>query len=179
MPKPTTIQQFRKGSFAAENQPSIELDALENYIPSPVPILPDIYAHIYTRMEIEQTKLAIAEFKEWPIESRKLIASQNYIKKHAQCAVAIWHKAIKAREAKLPGLFTVAGKKLSLLAVDAFLSDESREANRIQRENIEAEVDEVESSIQIAKSAVRGFELMPTNQAFEEADARVNELITP
>ena len=179
MSKPTTIQQFRDGIAAAKIQPVNERAALSAYAPEPVPILPDVATHIYSRMEAEQTKAALIEFDEWPIESRELIASQNYTKKHAQCAVAIWHKAIKAREAKLPGLFTVAGKKLSLLAVDAFLSDESREANRIQRENIEAEVDEVESSIQIAKSAVRGFELMPTTQAFEEANARVNELITP
>ena len=121
----------------------------------------------------------MAEFDAYPVENRELTAVQNCLEENAPGMVTAWSETIKARSAKLPGVLANYGKKLSALAVDAFASTETREANLEQRQKIEEAVEAVEASIQTAKSAVRNFQLMPTLQAFESADALVNKITLP
>jgi hypothetical protein len=178
MPKPTTIQQFRAEITTAKERPTIERTALAAYAPAPVPILPDVAAHIHTRMEIEQTAAALAEFDAYPVENRELTAVQNCLEENAPGMVTAWSETIKARSAKLPGVLANYGKKFEALKA-AFESGDTREANRKKRDAIEEEVETLEESIQTAKTAVRSFELMPTLEAFESADALVNKITLP
>lgn len=176
MTRPKTIDHHRAGLLAAKEEPTAERAALVAYIPTLAPILPDVSAHIYTRVEIEQTKAALAEFDTWSVENRALTAVQNYLETHAVEIVAAWRETIKDRTAKLPGVLANYGKKLSELAINAFTSDETKESNRKQREAVEESAAEAEAVVEYAQASVRGFEVMQTMQAFESADARVNQI---
>jgi hypothetical protein len=178
MSKPTTIQQFRDVIAAAEAQPSIERDALAAYSPDPVSIIPDPSAYLRYKMEIQQKKLELAEFDEWPIQNRVITARQNCLEENAPGMVAAWSETIKARSAKLPGVLANYTKKFAALTA-AFESEDAREVNRKKREAIEDEVEAIKTSIQTAQSGVRSFELMPMLQSFESADALVNKITLP
>ena len=179
--KSKTIAEFRTALAAAKARPGIERTALADYAallearPAP-PITDGVAAYLMDRMERNEIKLALAEFDEWPAENRALTAEQNFLRENALEIVAVLREDIETRAAKLPTLLGALAKRLSTLAGDAFGSAASREKNRIAREQVEVEADDLEAQVSDAKSAVRGFELAPDESSFGGAAARVNEI---
>ena len=178
MSKLKSIDYYRAELSKENAKPSLERAALAAHAPSSVPILPDVSAYIHNRMETEETKRALVEFDEWPLDSRARIGTEKFLQDHAAGICATWSDTIKTRSNQLPGILANYGKRFEALKA-AFESGDTREANRKKRDAIEEEVETLEESIQTAKTAVRSFELMPTLEAFESADALVNKITLP
>ena len=179
--KSKTIAEFRTALAEAKARPGIERTALADYAdllesrPAP-PITDGAAAHLADRMERAEIKRALTEFDEWHLDARALTAEQNFLQANGPEIVAAFRSEIEARSARLPGALELLGQKLSTLAADAFGNAASREANRVAREKIEGEAADAEAKVATAASALRGFELSPTIEAFEAAAARVNEI---
>ena len=178
MSKLKSIDYYRAELSKENAKPSLERAALAAHAPSSVPILPDVSAYIHNRMETEETKRALVEFDEWPLDSRARIATEKFLQDHAAGICATWSDTIKTRSNQMPGILANYTKKFAALTA-AFESAETREVNRIKRESIEQEVEDLQTSIQTAQTALRSFELMPTLQAFESGDAIVNKITLP
>ena len=170
------IDHYIAGLAEAKAAPFLDRAALASAAPAPLPIRPDVAAHIRNRVEREAAKQALAEFDEWPAANRASIAGDKYLKDHALEISKTLYKDLDQRTAKLPSVLNGYAKRISTLAIEAFASEQTRESNRIQRDEIEAEAAELEHQVSRARSSVRSFEISPSPEGFSEACARVAEL---
>lgn len=181
--KPKSIPQRRKELSKINAQSEVDLAAfqkLEDEL-EPItrkPLAENLKEVIKARIQRAENRRFKAEYLEWNPASRAITGVQNYLEGNAVEICATWNDTIKTRSNQLPGILANYGKRFEALKA-AFESGDTREANRKKRDAIEEEVETLEESIQTAKTAVRSFELMPTLEAFESADALVNKITLP
>ncbi len=143
------------------------------------PIGNDATARIRARLDLTEARKAIEEFREWAIEPRQRAAAESYLQHNAPEICEILNVMIAERAKAQPGFIEAKLKQAAEITINLFASKTDRYKIYQERERIELAAEDAEATVEIARAAVRRFELAPDEQAFSEAAARVAEIKFP
>lgn len=182
--KPTkTIADYIAGRDAAKATAPRIIAAFDSLIDDcnrriALPIGDDARVHVTALSELAATEKAMKDFLEWPLEHRQQADAEAYLRTAAPeiCGTL---RAIIAERSKAQPDFIASKLKQAAEITQRLFSKTDRQATYQEREAAEQAAADAEFVIAVAVSAVRSFELMPNQDTFGAACARVNEIQFP
>jgi hypothetical protein len=178
-----TIADFTAELATAKQSPVAELATLEAFQADcekrvAQPIGSEAAAHIRARLELSEVKQALGEFYTWRLESRQQAAAEAYLEAAAPAICEALRADIETRSKSQPGFIAKQMETAAQITKRIFTTKENRHAIYKERELAEQAAEDAEATLAAAITQVRQFELMPTEQAFHAAAARVAEITT-
>ena len=178
-----TIADYVAGLQAARLEPVAVKSKLEAFesdcqqrVDAPIESVSD---HVGARLDLAETQRAIIEYEGWPIESRQRIAAEEYLEAEAPSICRALRGDMADRSKPQSDFIASKLKQAAGLTINLFASKTDRHIIYRDREAAEQAAEDAEAMSAAAVVAVRSFELMPNEQNFHAAIARVNEIVFP